>query len=112
MAGLLGHGDAFVLRDPSGIRPAFWYEDEEICVVASERPVIQTAFNLKIDQVKELLPGHALLIKKDGQVTESLINTPRVPKNVPLNEFIFQEDQMRQFTRKERLWVGLSCLRY
>lgn len=89
MAGLLGHGDAFVLRDPSGIRPAFWYEDEEICVVASERPVIQTAFNLKIDQVKELLPGHALLIKKDGQVTESLINTPRVPKKCSFERIYF-----------------------
>jgi amidophosphoribosyltransferase len=52
MAGLFGHGDAFVLRDPSGIRPAFWYEDEEICVVASERSVIQTAFRLKYDQVQ------------------------------------------------------------
>lgn len=89
MAGLLGHGDAFVLRDPSGIRPAFWYEDEEICVVASERPVIQTAFNLKIDQVKELQPGHALLIKKDGQVTESLINTPRVAKKCSFERIYF-----------------------
>jgi amidophosphoribosyltransferase len=89
MAGLLGHGDAFVLRDPSGIRPAFWYEDEEICVVASERPVIQTAFNLKIDQVKELQPGHALLIKKDGQVTESLINTPRVHKKCSFERIYF-----------------------
>ncbi|MFM7467322.1 MAG: amidophosphoribosyltransferase [Crocinitomicaceae bacterium] len=89
MAGLLGHGDAFVLRDPSGIRPAFWYEDDEICVVASERPVIQTAFNLKLDQVKELQPGHALLIKKDGQVTESLINTPRVAKKCSFERIYF-----------------------
>ncbi len=76
MAGLFGHGDAFVLRDPSGIRPAFWYEDDEICVVASERPVIQTAFNLKSHQIKELTPGHALIIKKEGNVTETLINEP------------------------------------
>jgi amidophosphoribosyltransferase len=76
MAGLFGHGDAFVLRDPSGIRPAYWYEDEEICVVASERPVIQTAFNLKSEQVKELTPGHALIIKKNGTVSETLINAP------------------------------------
>jgi amidophosphoribosyltransferase len=59
MAGLFGHGDAFVLRDPSGIRPAFWYEDDEICVVASERPVIQTAFKLRSEHIKELTPGHA-----------------------------------------------------
>lgn len=77
MAGLLGHGSAFVLRDPSGIRPAFWYEDDEICVVASERPVIQTAFNLKVEDIQELQPGHALIIEKKGQVKEIEINTPR-----------------------------------
>lgn len=76
MAGLFGHGDAFVLRDPSGIRPAYWYEDDEVCVVASERPVIQTAFNLKADKIKELRPGHALIIKKNGTVSETLINQP------------------------------------
>ena len=76
MAGLFGHGDAFVLRDPSGIRPAYWYEDDEVCVVASERPVIQTAFNLKAENIKELTPGHALIIKKNGTVTETLINQP------------------------------------
>jgi amidophosphoribosyltransferase len=77
MAGLLGHGDAFVLRDPSGIRPAYWYEDDEVCVVTSERPVIQTAFNLKAEQVHELKPGHALIIKKDGNISETLINEPK-----------------------------------
>lgn len=77
MAGMLGHGSAFVLRDPSGIRPAFWYEDDEICVVASERPVIQTAFNLKVEDIQELKPGHALIIEKKGQVKEIEINTPR-----------------------------------
>ncbi|MDG1147960.1 MAG: amidophosphoribosyltransferase [Crocinitomicaceae bacterium] len=77
MAGLFGHGDAFVLRDPSGIRPAYFYEDDEICVVTSERPVIQTAFNLKADQIQELTPGHALIIKKDGTITETLINQPK-----------------------------------
>ena len=66
MAGLFGHGDAFVLRDPSGIRPVFYYSDDEIVVVTSERPVIQTAFNVPIDHVKELAPGNALIIKKDG----------------------------------------------
>ncbi len=76
MAGLLGHGDAFVLRDPAGIRPAFFYEDDEIVVVASERPVIQTAFDLKADKIQELQPGHALIIKKDGTTTEKLINQP------------------------------------
>jgi len=77
MAGLMGHGSAFVLRDPSGIRPAFWYEDDEICVVASERPVIQTAFNLKVEDIQELKAGHALIIEKKGQVKEIQINEPR-----------------------------------
>jgi amidophosphoribosyltransferase len=76
MAGLFGHGDAFVLRDPAGIRPAYWYEDDEICCVASERPVIQTAFNLKSEQVQELTPGHALIIKKNGVISEVEINKP------------------------------------
>jgi amidophosphoribosyltransferase len=76
MAGLFGHGDAFVMRDPSGIRPAYWYEDDEVCVVASERPVIQTAFNLKSEQIQELTPGHALIIRKNGSVKETLINEP------------------------------------
>ena len=89
MAGLLGHGDAFVLRDPSGIRPAFWYEDDEICVVASERPVIQTAFNLKVEQINELQPGHALIIKKNGSVSEEMINSPNEPKKCSFERIYF-----------------------
>ena len=89
MAGLLGHGDAFVLRDPSGIRPAFWYEDDEICVVASERPVIQTAFNLKVDDIKELQPGHALIIRKNGQISEELINEPLTPQKCSFERIYF-----------------------
>jgi amidophosphoribosyltransferase len=89
MAGLLGHGDAFVLRDPSGIRPAYWYEDDEICIVASERPVIQTAFNLKVENIKELKPGYALIIKKNGTVTEELINKPLTPKKCSFERIYF-----------------------
>ncbi|MGF1566015.1 MAG: amidophosphoribosyltransferase [Flavobacteriales bacterium] len=74
MAGLVGHGDAFVLRDPNGIRPAFFYEDDEVVVVASERPVVQTAFNVRYDQVQELTPGHAIIIRKDNRIyTEEII---------------------------------------
>ena len=69
MAGLLGHGDAFVLRDPAGIRPAFFYQDDEVIVVASERPVIQTVFNVKTEDVKELEHGSALIIKKNGKIS-------------------------------------------
>jgi len=73
MAGLIGHGDAFVTRDPAGIRPAFYYEDDEIVVVTSERPVIQTVFNVPYDAIKEITPGHALIIKKNGTVIDTKI---------------------------------------
>jgi amidophosphoribosyltransferase len=77
MAGMFGHGDAFVLRDPHGIRPAYFYEDDEICVVASERPPIQAAFNVPGESIKELLPGHAYIIKKDGSSSVKEIRTPQ-----------------------------------
>ncbi len=89
MAGLLGHGDAFVLRDPSGIRPVSWYEDDEIAVVASERAVLQTAFNLREEQVTELKPGHALIIKKNGHVTETEINVPTERKSCSFERIYF-----------------------
>ncbi|OGV55969.1 MAG: amidophosphoribosyltransferase [Lentisphaerae bacterium GWF2_44_16] len=70
IAGLLGHGDAFVLRDPSGIRPAFYFTNDEFAVVASERPVIQTVFNVPIEAVHEIKPAHALIIRKNGKIGE------------------------------------------
>jgi len=73
MAGLLGHGDAFVTRDPAGIRPAFYYQDDEIVVVASERPVIQTVFNVPFEAIREITPGHAIIVKKDGRVLDEQI---------------------------------------
>ena len=89
MAGLLGHGDAFVLRDPSGIRPAFYYQDDEILVVASERPVIQTAFNLKLQQIKEIKPGHALIVKKDGKIWEQPILTAQAKQSCSFERIYF-----------------------
>jgi len=76
MAGLIGHGDAFVMRDPSGIRPAFYYANDEIVVVASERPAIQTAVDVHFSKVKELSPGHALIIKRNGKVSEEQFIEP------------------------------------
>ncbi len=76
MAGLLGHGDAFVLRDPSGIRPVFYYYDDEVVVITSERPAIQTAFNVKVEDIREIKPGHALIIKKSGDIQEKLVREP------------------------------------
>ena len=66
MAGLLGHGDSFVLRDPVGIRPVYYYSDNEIVVVASERPAIQTVFDVPYSKVEELSPGYAIITKKNG----------------------------------------------
>ena len=77
MAGMIGHGDAFILRDPLGIRPAYYYEDEEVVVMASERPAIQTCFEVHISDVKELKPGHALIVKSDGRVSEEQILQPQ-----------------------------------
>ncbi len=68
--GLIGHGDAFVIRDPGGIRPAFYYKDDEVVVVASERPAIQTAFDIHFSKIKELKRGHALIVKKNGKIIE------------------------------------------
>ncbi len=76
MAGLFGHGDAFVLRDPNGIRPAFYYDDDEVCVVASERPVIQTAFDVPFSEIKEITPGHALIIRKNGESNLKQVRKP------------------------------------
>jgi len=76
MAGLLGHGDSFVLRDPAGIRPAYYYKDDEVVVIASERPVIQTVFNVEFQDVKELDPGHAIITKKSGEVSIKKILEP------------------------------------
>ena len=69
MAGMVGHGDAFVMRDPAGIRPAYYYIDDEVVVVASERPVIQTIFNVRTDNVIELPPASAIIIKASGETT-------------------------------------------
>jgi amidophosphoribosyltransferase len=102
MAGLFGHGDAFVLRDPAGIRPAFWYENEEVCVVASERPVIQTAFNLKYTDVHEIQPGHALIIKKSGQVAEVLINEPHIPAKCSFERIYFSRGNDRDIYNERK----------
>ena len=89
MAGLLGHGDGFVFRDPAGIRPAYYYQDDEIVVVASERPVIQTVFNVDFEKVQELKPGNALIIKKSGKVSEEEIITPTIKKACSFERIYF-----------------------
>ncbi len=88
MAGMIGHGDAFVLRDPAGIRPAFYYQDDEVVVVASERPVIQTVFNVDESRIQEIEPAHALIIKKSGAVTMEQVKDP-LPKKACSFERIY-----------------------
>ena len=89
MAGLLGHGDSFVLRDPAGIRPVYFYKDDEVVVVASERPAIQTVFNVPFEEVKELDPGHALIVKKDGRFSVDEIQTPLERKSCSFERIYF-----------------------
>ncbi|MGY6649659.1 amidophosphoribosyltransferase [Wenyingzhuangia sp. IMCC45574] len=89
LSGLLGHGDAFVMRDPNGIRPTFYYQDDEVLVVASERPVIQTAFNVDMDKVKELDPGHAIIAKKSGEITIKKILEPKEKKACSFERIYF-----------------------
>jgi len=89
MCGMIGHGDAFALRDPSAIRPGYYYKDDEVVVVASERPVIQTAFNVKAEQIKELKRGYVLIIKKDGSVQEKQVREPQERKACSFERIYF-----------------------
>lgn len=89
MAGMFGHGDSFVLRDPNGIRPAYYYYDDEVVVVASERPAIQTAFNVPFEKIEEVKPGHALVIKKDGRVKHDLVREPGEKKSCSFERIYF-----------------------
>ncbi len=89
IAGLLGHGDAFVLRDPAGIRPAFYYKDDEVVVAASERPAIQTTFNVNAEAVHEIKPGYVLIVKKDGSTKEYLYKKPTEKKSCSFERIYF-----------------------
>ncbi|GAA0872618.1 amidophosphoribosyltransferase [Gangjinia marincola] len=89
MMGMLGHGDSFVLRDPAGIRPAYYYKDDEVVVVASERPVIQTAFNVEFDDVQELEPGHAIITKLNGKTKVTQIQAPLERKSCSFERIYF-----------------------
>lgn len=102
MAGLLGHGDSFVMRDPAGIRPAFFYEDDEIVVVASERPVIQTVFNVGFDKIQELNPGSAIIIKKNGKVSIEEVRTPLVKKACSFERIYFSRGSDAEIYRERK----------
>ncbi|MGQ2984401.1 amidophosphoribosyltransferase [Flavobacterium sp.] len=102
MAGLLGHGDSFVFRDPAGIRPAYYYQDDEIAVVASERPVIQTVFNVPFDKVQELEPGNAIIIKKDGTVSMQEIIPPVTKKACSFERIYFSRGSDAEIYRERK----------
>jgi amidophosphoribosyltransferase len=107
ISGILGHGDAFVMRDPSGIRPAFYYHDDEIVIVTSERPAIQTAFNVPLESVKEIKPGHALIIKKNGKITEEQFRETEEQKSCSFERIYFSRGSDASIY-KERKQLGLN----
>lgn len=102
MAGLLGHGDAFVLRDPAGIRPAYYYQDDEVVVVASERPAIQTVFNVPYEEVKELDPGHAIIIKKNGNTSITEILEPVERKACSFERIYFSRGSDKEIYQERK----------
>jgi amidophosphoribosyltransferase len=89
ISGMLGHGDAFIMRDPNGIRPAYFYQNDEFVVAASERPAIQTVFNVPFEDIQEVLPGHSLLIKKNGNTAMKEILPPREYKACSFERIYF-----------------------
>lgn len=103
MAGLIGHGDAFVLRDPAGIRPAYYYKDDEVVVVASERSVIQTAFNVKFENVKELEPGQAIITKKSGEVRFKQILEPLERKSCSFERIYFSRGSDAEIYQERKM---------
>ena len=109
MAGMIGHGDLFVLRDPAGIRPAFYYQDDEVVVITSERPQIKTAFDIPIDKIKEIDPGHALIVKKDGSILHDKINEPTNKKPCSFERIYFSRGTDVDIY-KERKQLGHSLV--
>jgi amidophosphoribosyltransferase len=102
IAGLIGHGDAFVTRDPWGIRPAHYYVDEEIVVVASERPVIQTVMNVKGDQVKQINPGEVLIVKKNGEVSTQMVRVPHKRRSCSFERIYFSRGSDKDIYRERQ----------
>ena len=109
IAGIFGHGDAFVMRDPAGIRPAFYYHNDEIVVAASERPAIQTAFNIPIEDIREIQPGHALIVKKSGKVREEVFIEPVEKKACSFERIYFSRGSDADIYRERKQLGRLLC---
>lgn len=110
LGGMLGHGDAFLMRDPNGIRPAYWYMDDEVVVGASERPAIQSVFNVRYKNVRELKPGHALIVKTNGKVDELPFAEPREKKACSFERIYFSRGNDREIYQ-ERKTLGAQLAR-
>ncbi len=109
MCGMIGHGDAFAMRDPAGIRPAYYYKDDEVLVIASERPAIQTTFDLRFPQIKELPPGHAAIIKHNGTFSVEEINAPTEQKSCSFESIYFSRGNDRDvYLERKRLGEVLT----
>ncbi|GAB4495428.1 MAG: amidophosphoribosyltransferase [Saprospiraceae bacterium] len=102
LCGLLGHGDAFLIRDPNGIRPAYWYMDDEIVVGASERPAIQSVFNVRYKDVRELKPGHALIMKYSGKIEEVPFTEPREKRACSFERIYFSRGNDREIYQERK----------
>ncbi|MDB5149600.1 MAG: amidophosphoribosyltransferase, partial [Mucilaginibacter sp.] len=109
IAGILGHGDAFVMRDPVGIRPAFYYYNDEIVVAASERPAIQTAFNIPMEEIREIRPGHALIVKKNGKISEDMFSEPQEKKACSFERIYFSRGSDSAIYRERKQLGRLLC---
>ena len=118
MGGIVGNGDTFVMRDPNGIRPAFYYYDDEIFILTSERPVIQTAMNVYFEKIKELEPGSAIIIKKNGEIQNQMIRLPEAKTPCSFERIYFSRGSDKEIY-KERKMLGelvvpdiLKCINY
>jgi amidophosphoribosyltransferase len=109
IAGIFGHGDAFVMRDPSGIRPAFYFQNDEIVVAASERPALQTAFNVPLEEIKEIKPGHALVVKKSGKISEEMFSEPLEKKSCSFERIYFSRGSDSSIYRERKQLGRLLC---
>ncbi len=109
IAGLVGHGDAFVVRDPWGIRPAHYYYDDEIVVVASERAVIQTVMDVHAEQVTEIVPGEALIVKKDGRISNEMIRVPHTRKSCSFERIYFSRGSDKDIYNERKELGRLIC---
>ncbi len=109
ISGICGHGDAFVMRDPAGIRPAYYYVNDEILVVTSERPAIQTAFDVKFEAINEIKPGHALIVKKDGTITEEMFREPVEKKSCSFERIYFSRGSDAAIYQERKHLGRLLC---